>query len=706
MKSLIWKELRENLKWLILPIVLVLAPTFLLGPHRLMDMGRLLFAGIIAAVFGAMLGYLQMHSESQGDKRSLLLHRPLSRSRIFLGKALAGMGLYLLALGIPFAWVVIVAVTPGQMAEPFRWPMVLPWLADILAGLVFYFAGMLAAQANGRWYGGHLLCFAAGLFCTLVVYIVPEFEYAVLAIIHIGGAVALAAWGSFCHGGIFALQPRVARLALGATYLMGLFVVGFIAKTQLGRWFTDLGVIDRSLVDRQGRVLHVHQLHEEFRVTDHEGKLPPGLKSELVDFHALQQIQAPGADHGNGDLAVRRSYRSWIHTKVKYANDTKPGNENWFFMPDQGWLVGYDKPTKMPIGSFGPDGFARVGEQPRERFQGPIFHRSAFPEAQARDYLAFPGGVYRVDFGPRTVIKLFSPAEGQTVLWAGRLEDEHQKTALAFVGTNTSIEVAEETGRHLASLPLAYDLATWHVQGVGRLENPGRYWVWFEPHWYLPPESVENPTGHLIEYNDAGMELARQTIPLRLGGVPLHDPRMLNFEPTSFLSLCGLVTPPVEFVLISGTKQYLVGDVLRHDGREMWPAISFLFFTTQFYLPSVGYLPRTPSQLTWGFGGSMLLAAVLSALISYLLCRRYAFARRARVSWACCGLLFGPFGLLLLLAVQQWPARIACPKCRVPRVVTLASCEHCGAGHAAPAPDGTEIFEDIAAGVQPLLMAR
>jgi hypothetical protein len=705
MKSLIWKELRENLKLVPLPILLLLGPTALMGPNHLMDMGRLLGASIIAALFGATLGYLQVYSESQGDKRSLLLHRPLSSSKIFFGKALAGAGLYLLGLGITFAWVVSVAATPGNVAEPFRWPMVLPWLADMLAGLVYYFAGMLAAQPNGRWYGGRLLSFAAGLFCTMVVYVVPEFEYAVLAIILLGGTVALAAWGSFCSGGVYVREPRVARLALGATYLMGLFVIGFFAKTQLGRWFIDRGIVDRPLVDRQGRVLRVHQLHEEFRITDREGKLPPGLKSELVDFHALQQMEALGADHGGGDLAVRRSYRSWIRTMVKHANDTKPGNENWFYMPDQGWLVGYDKPTKMPIGSFGPDGFARVGEQPRERFQGPIFHRSVFPEAQARDYLAFPGGVYRVDFGPRTVIKLYSPAEGQTVLWAGRMEDERQKTALAFVGTNTSIEVVEETGRHVASLPPAYDLATWHVQGVGRLEDPGRYWVWFEPHWYLPPVSVENLTGHLIEYSDAGVETARQDIPLRFGGGPLQDPRMLKFEPTSFLSLCGLVTPPVEFALLSGTKQYLVGDVRRHDGREMWPAISFFFFTTQFYLPSVGYLPRTPSQLAWGFGGLMLLTTILSALISFLLCRRYAYPWGMCVSWACCGLLFGPLGLLLLLAVQEWPARLPCPKCRALRVVTLASCEHCGAAHAVPDCDGTEIFEDNLADRQPVLVA-
>ena len=63
-------------------------------------------------------------------------------------------------------------------------------------------------------------------------------------------------------------------------------------------------------------------------------------------------------------------------------------------------------------------------------------------------------------------------------------------------------------------------------------------------------------------------------------------------------------------------------------------------------------------------------------------------------------MLFGPAGLLLMLAIQQWPARIPCPACGRPRVVDRERCEHCGAPHAAPAQDGTEIFEETAADLQ------
>jgi hypothetical protein len=57
------------------------------------------------------------------------------------------------------------------------------------------------------------------------------------------------------------------------------------------------------------------------------------------------------------------------------------------------------------------------------------------------------------------------------------------------------------------------------------------------------------------------------------------------------------------------------------------------------------------------------------------------------------GFFFGWVGLVLMLVLQEWPARIACPKCHKLRVITRVQCEHCGALPAVPAPDGTEIFE-------------
>src|SRR5262249_41537444 len=77
-----------------------------------------------------------------------------------------------------------------------------------------------------------------------------------------------------------------------------------------------------------------------------------------------------------------------------------------------------------------------------------------------------------------------------------------------------------------------------------------------------------------------------------------------------------------------------------------------------------------------------------------LLARRYAFGRARCLGWGVIGALFGPVGLLLMLALEEWPARVPCPSCHPPRLVDRGRCGHCDAAHARPAADRTEAFED------------
>src|SRR5262249_13187407 len=157
-----------------------------------------------------------------------------------------------------------------------------------------------------------------------------------------------------------------------------------------------------------------------------------------------------------------RSYRNSNRALVKYGNETKPGNEEWWYVPARGRLLGYDKQSKRMLGSYGPDGFLPpdepshpsppVGEKGRSegaRFQGDLDSISRMYFSRAGPYLAFPGGVYTVNFRKRTVHILFTPAAGETVLWASRWVDEAKKLSVAFVGTDHSIHVLDEAGSRL-----------------------------------------------------------------------------------------------------------------------------------------------------------------------------------------------------------------------------------------------------------------
>jgi hypothetical protein len=247
-------------------------------------------------------------------------------------------------------------------------------------------------------------------------------------------------------------------------------------------------------------------------------------------------------------------------------------------------------------------------------------------------------------------------------------------------------------------------VATEEVNIVGRLVNPDRYWVWYFPQWHLPLHTqAARPEATVVVYDSAGRECQpRQQSPARPGVTrlaPLNYSEML-VEPSFFQAFSGLATSPAEAIALVGTTSYLESEA-RRDPSELPLLLQNLWFTTQAYLPGVRWDQQAHPGLVAGFATSILLAALASGLACFLLPRRYAFSRTRRIGWAVCGLLFGPTGLLLMIALLEWPTQITCPRCRKFRVITRDTCEHCGAAHAVPAPDGTEIFEPTAAMPQP-----
>ncbi len=697
MNALVWKEFRENLKWAALPTLLILGPMGLFGAFPLMEKGTLFLVSLFAAGFGAVLGFLQVFFESQGDKRSLLLHRPVSRSRIFLAKVIAGLGLYLLALGAPFACAVALAATPGHVAQPFSGPMALPWLADSLTGVVYYFAGMLTAQREARWYGSRCLGLAAGLCCSFLVWALPEFWHALLAIVVLGGVVAVAAWGSFLAGGADAPQPRLAKVALAVTMLAGLSALSFTAKVLLGagQGTTEYGYG----IDRQGRVLVTHWHEGRIRsVTDLEGQVPHELQGKWLDDHALKEVTGSDGSAGDRSGPRTRSYRNLGRFLLEFGNESTPGYERWWYVPGRGRLLGYDKDSKQFVGSFGPEGFCPPDEQPTERFRGELLSVfSIFYVSWAEDFLAFADRVYAVDFRKRTVQTFFVPPAGERVLWASRWKDEQPDVKWAAVVTDQSVRVLDEAGSPVFSAPWVYDREQYQLRVVSRLEGPPRYRVRYFARWYLELETLESLPEYVVEYDSAGREVARHTLPPRPEITGEFYPPIPAVEPSYSQILFGPVTSPAEAAVFVGTERHLLADFRSSRGKEMWLLLQFLVFTTTYFIPGAGWNMRVEGGLVFGYTALMLLSAALCAMACFLLARRYSFSRARCLGWALGGLLFGPTGLLLMLAVQEWPARIACPTCRQPRRVDRDGCEHCGAAHAPPAADGTEIFETTAA---------
>jgi hypothetical protein len=227
------------------------------------------------------------------------------------------------------------------------------------------------------------------------------------------------------------------------------------------------------------------------------------------------------------------------------------------------------------------------------------------------------------------------------------------------------------------------------------LENPERYWVVY-PSWFmwasaLEPEDLRNLAGQLHRYSRTGQEIAHQSLP----PIPYQ---IASLAQASF----GLITSATETASLVEAAQDLRTQT-RLQGGMRKPVLLHNLDNMRYYIPGTTPDKVTPAGLIPGYLTLLLLSAAACALACGLLARRQEFSWYRCSSWALCGLLFGWVGLMLMLAVHDWPPRVPCPRCRRRRIVTRETREHCGAQHASPSMDGTEIFEPCGAPAEVLL---
>src|SRR5262249_52496809 len=145
-----------------------------------------------------------------------------------------------------------------------------------------------------------------------------------------------------------------------------------------------------------------------------------------------------------------------------------------------------------------------------------------------------------------TVRKLFTAAAGDTVVWASRWRDRRDKRSLVVISTDKSVHVLTETGAPVMSAPRAFDRQQYQLTSATRLEDPERYVFWYAPIWCRGPEELGTMPSHVLEYDAAGRELSRRTLP------PLQNPAPAYAE-----VWLGLATPLTEAALLVGTTRYL-----------------------------------------------------------------------------------------------------------------------------------------------------
>ena len=205
----------------------------------------------------------------------------------------------------------------------------------------------------------------------------------------------------------------------------------------------------------------------------------------------------------------------------------------------------------------------------------------------------------------RTIRMLFTPAVGETVMGVSRWNQDGKRTVLVM-STDRLFHIVTEKGTPVVSLPRALDHGKYVPIFVGEFENPQRYFVWYQLiTWLREPEECRTEPSQLLEYDAAGRELARRTVP------PFPYPAASYTD-----ALYGLVTPMTEAATLVEASRY-VRSVDRFNGGTQKSSLLDCLENIQYYIPGtstvatgISHAIQPPSGLIAGYIAMILLSGV------------------------------------------------------------------------------------------------
>jgi hypothetical protein len=674
MKTMIWKEVRENLKWALLALVGLGGAEFYAltsssrpsGPIPLMESSFLMATSWGCVACGLLLALLQILPELRRDRWAALLHRPVSRDPIFFGKVVAGIGLYLLATIPPFLVSVWYVKTPGHFPMVFNPGFMIPGAMNIAGGLAFYSAGLYAGFKPGRWYGTRLLVVFAAIILAVVSALIGNIPEKLLI-----WAVAFVAFGSAAHGamrtnGTFRGQPLLAKLSAAAIAAVGVFLLeALLVVGVLGPLWDRLKSSPGPAEHREygvledGRPVLFRTRGPQTQCEDLNGAPITDSRFLPCSRHLLRFGDIPNDWEGTRERAstLEDEY-------VRELRETSIRGERWFYMRKERIIVGYVVEQTFPrtvvrcIGSIGADGF-HPGQPLAQPFPSAIVDHRRLLQI-GHKVLLFDSAHRRLqtllDAGASSIHGI-----GEIQLQAPHGQKPDPIYALAL---DQKVVVVDSKGGLLATLPYRHELHPFSELAIGRVADGSRYLLKYTPSsWIARPERDQLP--EWLETSDPqGNSLNSSLLP------PVRNPRP---QPDLIdKSLIGLM-PSVFF---GGYFSLLkIGMLLGSDEMaKQWAS--------------------TDWAATRQFAMAIMTESILFACLVLAWARARRFPWNSAIRWALFVLGFNLVGLIAFRLSEDWPVEVQCPKCSSPRDRSGATCPHCQGEWPSPGRDGTEITEE------------
>ena len=686
MMTLIWKEVRENIKWaLLLMLVLTGGELYALYPpdgaqeyqSNFIDgltLCKTPFLDVTTfgcAAAGFLLGLIQILPELKRDRWAALLHRPVSRGVIFRGKAVAGLVLYGVATVPPFLVSVWLVATPGHVASPFVPEMVFPGSADICMGGAYYFAALALALQRGGWIGLRAFPLLAAIHATFFVLGTALFPVAVEAAVLLALALCTAAWGQMYNQDALQGRPWLGRCAFLAVVFYGACGLGDLARAffttlapssgaDFSRYeLTDEGIPLRVTYSSGGVVLSVRHLDGSRPVNpDYQ---PDRLRNHMKYLNEFSKYI--GQAHGFHPARYRLGYRetqSYLWTNSSYSN---PRPEQWFTFVHGNYLIGYLPEEKLPFALLDQHGFEPWNVVPAG------FSRQTHIDYTAQDaYCIWEAARARYAFlAKRRMVDLTLPAPapiyGMGTAWA---RTDRASVGVIGLSLGRGIAVYDNKAALLTLLPYHQEMDRWGDLSLGINGTLDRFYLEYQPSEWIDPEIRGKMPSFVEEMNLQGQVLRTYTLP------PL--PRLPPWTSWDNFLARRLQSPAFFF----GTMLY------KEAGAKFGSKRLQRDWARQF-----GQDRALTKEVTW----DVVVLSCLLAGATLFWARSVYFPSGRAWAWTCFVLAFGLPGFLAFRLAADWPRSVPCPRCQRRRPIDAGSCPHCGAEWPAPPSSGFEIFD-------------
>lgn len=166
MNALLRKEIRDAIRWL--PLGIVLLGILLTYACRSIDAPQLssqLFTvtWFSTMLYGLILSLVTFLPDEREAARAFLVQRGLAPEQIFRTRVLVGLSVYGLGMFIPLVVLALYLAAIGMERYPVSPWQVVPAFSAVVAGSIFYFAGIVISCRSASWFGTRLLPLAAAV---------------------------------------------------------------------------------------------------------------------------------------------------------------------------------------------------------------------------------------------------------------------------------------------------------------------------------------------------------------------------------------------------------------------------------------------------------------------------------------------------------------------------------------------------------------